>query len=164
MTFRKVQVWVACRHPKTQILQFLLLLTHPGRGSFWQPITGGVDEGEAIEVAALRELSEETGLRPQISGEAPTPGGAENGGRSTHLQPIPADFQFESRGNQVHEFPFFIDISAQNPTSLPQIQIDPHEHTDFAWVDAETAGKRVAFPSNLKVLESIIAQMTTKSR
>ncbi len=34
-----------------------------GRGSWWQMPQGGIDEGEDPEAAALRELSEETGMR-----------------------------------------------------------------------------------------------------
>lgn len=34
-------------------------------GNFWQMPQGGVDEGEDVEQAALRELAEETGIQPQ---------------------------------------------------------------------------------------------------
>jgi lipoyl(octanoyl) transferase len=39
----------------------LLLRRSPARGGFWQPVTGRVERGEAIEAAARRELREETG-------------------------------------------------------------------------------------------------------
>lgn len=41
---------------------FLLLKRQPDRGGFWQPVTGGVDEGEVFLEAAKRELLEETGI------------------------------------------------------------------------------------------------------
>ncbi len=34
-------------------------------GDWWQMPQGGVDEGEELEAAALRELAEETGARPE---------------------------------------------------------------------------------------------------
>jgi putative (di)nucleoside polyphosphate hydrolase len=34
----------------------------PGGGDFWQMPQGGIDEGEELHAAALRELGEETGL------------------------------------------------------------------------------------------------------
>lgn len=45
-----------------------------GEGDFWQMPQGGIDPGEDIRTAALRELEEETGLRPDkvtILAEAP---------------------------------------------------------------------------------------------
>ncbi|MGI9408707.1 MAG: NUDIX domain-containing protein, partial [Hyphomicrobiaceae bacterium] len=34
-----------------------------GRGNWWQMPQGGIDEGEDVEAAAMRELFEETGIR-----------------------------------------------------------------------------------------------------
>ena len=36
-----------------------------GRG-FWQGVTGGLEEGEDLEEAAMRELTEETGFVPSM--------------------------------------------------------------------------------------------------
>ena len=41
---------------------YLLLKRQPHRGGFWQPVTGGVEEGEDLKETALRELNEETGI------------------------------------------------------------------------------------------------------
>jgi putative (di)nucleoside polyphosphate hydrolase len=35
----------------------------PDRGDFWQMPQGGIDDGEDLQAAGLRELAEETGLR-----------------------------------------------------------------------------------------------------
>lgn len=42
---------------------FLLLKRQPERGGFWQPVTGGVEKGEDLKEAALREIEEETGIK-----------------------------------------------------------------------------------------------------
>lgn len=42
---------------------FLLLQRNQEKGGFWQPITGGVKEGENLLQAAERELGEETGIK-----------------------------------------------------------------------------------------------------
>lgn len=47
---------------RTEPLRFLMLKRPEHRGGFWQPVTGGVEDGETIEAAARRELEEETGL------------------------------------------------------------------------------------------------------
>ncbi|HTN53794.1 MAG TPA: lipoyl(octanoyl) transferase LipB [Anaeromyxobacter sp.] len=41
--------------------RILLLRRSPGRGGFWQQVTGRIEPGEAPEAAARRELQEETG-------------------------------------------------------------------------------------------------------
>jgi len=47
-------------------LRILLLHRAPGRifPGIWQPVTGGLEEGERIIDGALRELVEETGIGP----------------------------------------------------------------------------------------------------
>lgn len=42
--------------------EFLMLKRIADRGGFWQPVTGGCEEGECIKDALLREVREETGL------------------------------------------------------------------------------------------------------
>ena len=44
-------------------IKYLLLKTIPRRGEFWQPITGGLEEGETKIEALKREIREETGIK-----------------------------------------------------------------------------------------------------
>jgi len=49
-------------------IQYLILRKHPPKshpemGQFWQPITGGLEEGETRREALKREIKEETGIK-----------------------------------------------------------------------------------------------------
>lgn len=48
--------------PEGDSYKFLILKRAEDRGGFWQPITGGVHEGEDQISALKRELMEETGI------------------------------------------------------------------------------------------------------
>jgi len=43
-------------------IQYLLLKRKPEREDFWQPVTGGLEEGETKIEALKREVREETGI------------------------------------------------------------------------------------------------------
>lgn len=61
MIRRSVECWVI--GPGRRIL-LLLVPERPGwHGAFWQPITGGIEAGESARRAAVREVTEETGVR-----------------------------------------------------------------------------------------------------
>ena len=50
----KIQYLILKRHPPN---------SHPEKGRFWQPITGGLEEGETKREALKREIREETGIK-----------------------------------------------------------------------------------------------------
>ncbi|HOK63719.1 MAG TPA: NUDIX pyrophosphatase [Bacillota bacterium] len=54
-----VQVFVFCKAPSFKVL---ILKRTPNRSGYWQPVCGGVDSGEELIEAALREIVEETGI------------------------------------------------------------------------------------------------------
>lgn len=115
--------------------QFLLLRTNERRGSFWQNITGGVDEGEAYEAAALREAIEETGLSEENLEE---------------LRSLDLHFNFHDQwGNDVHEEVFLIKCKERF-----DVTIDPKEHQDFKWAaQTELTKDSVKFESNWQALQ-----------
>jgi 8-oxo-dGTP pyrophosphatase MutT (NUDIX family) len=147
MSKRKVQVWVYFRNPKTLVYFFLILKTRPDRGSFWQPITGGVNEGEGLPEAALREAQEETGL-------AFTEG----------LEPIAHQFEFESRGDRFTEYGFSLPLKFPEKITKaveipPPVKLDSNEHVEYQWVTGKEAFKTIAHPSNAAMLKVLLIQL-----
>lgn len=138
----KVQVWV--RHGASTHPLWLLLQCNPARGGFWQPITGHVESGESLEAAALRELSEETGLAPA---SPPTQ--------------IGYTFKFPNRWAKTasdpaecEEHSFLVTLpTSQSAGFPPEITLDPHEHVDSRWVDTDTALGMLRWESNREALK-----------
>ena len=129
---KKVQVWVYRRIQGG--LEVLLLLTRPDRGSFWQPITGSVEEGEELLVAAARELHEETGM-----------------GAGAIPFSLRKDFSFEKNGKMVREYGYVV----QAPASAG-IRLDSKEHVKLQWVSPEEARDMLRYISNVEMLDALL--------
>jgi 8-oxo-dGTP pyrophosphatase MutT (NUDIX family) len=129
-SWNKVQVWVRAG------TSFLLLKTNADRGGFWQPVTGSVEAGEAIEVAAQGEFGEETGLVAL-----------------QELQAVSKPFEYEARGKLFREFSFLAEV---DPALKDRVRLDPHEHTEFQWVSFERALELVRHESNARVLKDLV--------
>jgi len=52
----------ASNKDKKNFYEYLILKRIPAKGGFWQPVTGGVEDGETPLVAVKREVEEETGI------------------------------------------------------------------------------------------------------
>jgi 8-oxo-dGTP pyrophosphatase MutT (NUDIX family) len=96
---------------------FLILKRNESKGSFWQPISGGVNEGEDVVDAAKRELEEETGIKEHIRI-------IEN----VHF------FEFKVEGvGLLKEFVFAVEV---DPNTKIKIS---NEHVDLKWCSFEDA-------------------------
>ena len=107
--------------------EFLVLLRSPEKHGYWNPVAGGIEEGESPRQAAVRELAEETGLD-----------GAET------LEPLPLELGYqrpeESGGFWVPLHAFWIEASAAWEPVLDA------EHVEYRWCDAADAVARLDYP------------------
>jgi lipoyl(octanoyl) transferase len=103
----------------------LLLHRVPGRGGFWQTVTGRIEDGESPAQAAERELYEETGSHLAVQ---------ELGYRhcfalADKVPPVVVD-----------ETAF-----AARWEGGDRVRLDPSEHDEYAWVNVEEALARLPF-------------------
>ncbi len=97
-------------------LLFLILKRAPQRGEFWQPITGGVEENETFEEAAIREVGEEIGINNDIK-----------------LIDFGYSFEFFDHGENHFEKVFGLEVNPETKIVISE------EHTEFKWVSGQTA-------------------------
>ena len=131
----KVQVWIFHRDEQ-QAVGCLLLKTTPARGGFWQPVTGGVEAGESLEAAAMREVAEETGW----SIDSP-------------ICDLDRCFNYQKNGTEFEEHGFALWVDQRKDPRL-----DPGEHCDWAWVQADQAPHLLGFQSNRDMLQAGLNQ------
>ena len=93
-----------------------MLKRNKEKGEFWQPITGGVNEGESFKEAAVRELMEETEI-------------------SKKLRLINTGYSFEFFDNSRKQFEkvFGIEVDIDVKVKLSK------EHTDMKWATRDEA-------------------------
>lgn len=115
----------------------------------WQSVTGSLRWGESAELAAQRELQEETGIQGM-----PVATGA-----SYSYDIVKESLPLYAPGVvQNHEAVF--------EYCLPQqldIRLDPQEHSDYCWLSLSDAAERVWSWSNQKALNSLIERLDTNS-
>ena len=134
----KVQVWICLKDAKKNSWRVLLLQTKPERGGFWQPVTGGVNDGEALPAAALREASEESGIRFASAPES-----------------LDYEFSFQYGDVKFIEHAFMLKIEGEQ-LEPPVIRLDPNEHFDSRWVRPVEAFEMLEYKSNARVLELVL--------
>jgi 8-oxo-dGTP pyrophosphatase MutT (NUDIX family) len=135
----KVQVWIHAPHPQGG-RQVLLFRTSEERGNFWQPVTGGVEPGEALEAAALREAREESGFAFTVP-----------------VRAIGFEFTFSRQGKPIRESCFEIEAPAGQ-----EFRLDPKEHAEARWVRPEDALAMVRFESNAHPLRLLVKKWQTQ--
>jgi 8-oxo-dGTP pyrophosphatase MutT (NUDIX family) len=116
--------------------EFLVAHRSPESGAYWHTIAGGVEPGEAFDVAALRELREETGLQ------------------RTELQALGAfgytrEAWEDEPGLRVHVEAFLIDVE---PGWEPELN---EEHDDYRWLRRDEAAELLFWPEPAALLRSL---------
>jgi dATP pyrophosphohydrolase len=119
-------------------LQVLLIHRAPGRmfPGLWQPVTGGIDEGERVPLAAFREVAEETGFSA-----------ADVEAAFDLDQVVP--FYDEGLDAVIVSAIFAVRVG---PDAEPQIS---NEHDAFEWLAPDEALKRAVWPAYLESIRRI---------
>jgi dATP pyrophosphohydrolase len=108
-------------------VSFLLLKRAESRGGFWQPVTGGVDEGEEFKASAIREMQEETGILEYVE----------------ILEELHF-FEFETNGGfgRLKEYVFGVQVDAGAESVISD------EHSEQRWCSIEEALELLKYENN----------------
>ena len=120
-------------------IQYLLLKRILEKGGFWQPVTGGLEEGETKIEALKREIREETGIKNIIKI-------IENVHYFEFLYP-----------HLVKEYAFGVEVSSDE-----RVVLDGKEHSEFKWCSFQEALRLVEWKGNkdaLKKLDRILSHI-----
>ena len=113
-------------------IQYLILKTIPEREGFWQPITGGLEEGETRVEALRREILEETEIKDFV-------------------RIIEDVHYFEySAPHFIKEYVFGVEIS-----SIEKIVLDGSEHSEFRWCSFQEALDLLKWKENKEALSRL---------
>ncbi|MGH3078208.1 MAG: NUDIX domain-containing protein [Gaiellaceae bacterium] len=131
---RPEEVFVVVHRPGVDGPEFLVLERSPERQGYWHVVAGALEEGEQADVAAGRELLEETGLGSDI---APL-------GR-TYVYSL-ADEPPEVRARFEPEVEVIVvtAFAAQSPPGWEPALDD--EHVGYRWCSAEEAVALLRYP------------------
>jgi len=123
--------------------EYLLLKRVPmpklGLGGFWQGVTGGVEEGESLVNAALRELAEETGFVPS----------ALEAINYSYSFPIQDEWRryYESGVEEIEEHAFVAFVDQQQEPTISW------EHDRWQWCGFSQALKLLTYAGNIEALK-----------
>ena len=117
--------------------QYLIAKRIPEKGGFWQPITGGLEEGETKIEALKREIREETGIKNIIRII-----------ESVHY------FEF-SDPHSMKAYVFGVEISPNE-----KIVIDEKEHCEFEWFSFHEALRLMKWKEEKEALKKLNELLT----
>ena len=113
-------------------IEYLLLKRLPERNGFWQPMTGGMEEGETREEALRREIMEETGVKNLVA-------------------VIEGLYYFEfSDPNPNQEYVYGVEVSASE-----EIVFDRREHSEYRWCNFQEALRLLHWKENKAALRRL---------
>lgn len=136
-----VSAGVIVFHRAEQGCRFLLVLSRLTKRPLWEFPKGGVDEGESLAEAAMRELREETGLRP------------------SDVRLIPdferrEEYRFTTADGDERllirkEVTYYL-----AETSRTDVRIAEAEASEYAWLDRTEALRKLRYPGRRALLEA----------
>jgi 8-oxo-dGTP pyrophosphatase MutT (NUDIX family) len=127
-----IQVEAIIFRRNSNTIEYLLLKRLPERNGFWQPITGGMEEGETREEALHREIREETGIENLV-------------------RVIKDIYYFEfSDPNLNKEYVYGVEVA-----STEVIVLDRKEHNEYKWCGIKDALQLLSWKENKEALEKL---------
>jgi len=138
---RDVSAGVIVFHRDPDGCRFLLLLSKLTKRPLWEFPKGGVDEGETLLQAALRELHEETGLSPE---QVRIIDGFE------HKE----DYRFTSGKEEDRVFVRKAVTYFLAEASHTEIRLSAHEASDFAWLPLDEARTKLRYAARRRMLDA----------
>jgi 8-oxo-dGTP pyrophosphatase MutT (NUDIX family) len=121
-------------------VEYLLLKRLPERNGFWQPVTGGVEEGETRNEALYREIREETGIKNIVA----------------VLEDLYV-FEF-SDPNLNQEYVYGVEVSPSE-----EIMLDQKEHSEYRWCSFHEALQLLHWKENKEALRKLNKKLTQLS-
>lgn len=116
--------------------EILLLKVKTEQLSFWQPITGGIENGESPEAACIREIFEETGLEIEL----------------TELLQIGHHTVVIDEDLTIFKTLFLVE------TKQKDIHISD-EHIDFMWTEVKNVPDILYWQSNQETFQKILEKL-----
>ena len=141
---RDVSAGVIVFHRDSDGCRFLLLLSKLTKRPLWEFPKGGVDEGESLLQAALRELEEETGL---AGSQVRIIEGFE------HKE----DYRFTSGKEEDRIFVRKAVTYFLAEVALTDIRLSAHEASDFAWLSPAEARVKLRYAARRRMLDAAAA-------
>ena len=121
----------------------VLLVHKPRKHDDWQLPQGGIEEGESIEDAAVRELMEEAGLEVHVIEKSTT----------TYQYDFPEAFRLERPDNVCGQMLTFVFAT---PTEGSQVKVDMDEIDDFVWIRIEELKEYLEREEYLEVVLRVV--------
>ncbi len=116
--------------------KYLMMQRTDERGGFWQPVTGGVEDGEKVMDAVYREVYEESGYTKD---------------RINRLIDLDYSFQFKLKNKDFYitEYVFAVEV---NDTDYERL---PREHQKVEWCSYEEAVEHLTWDTNKDTLRKL---------
>lgn len=122
---------------------FALVIRDPYRN--WGLPKGHLEEGEEPHEAALREVSEETGLTDLRLGP----------------ELVTIDWYFRSQEVQIHKFTTFYLMDSDSGEPVPQLE---EAITECVWVPLEDAPKKITYENAREVMKVAIQMVVERGK
>jgi len=126
--------------------KYQMLLVHkPRKKDAWQIPQGGVEEGENTEEAAIRELSEETGVQAKIIGSS----------KQHYQYNFPNSYRRFRPDNICGQCVHFVFAKANSDV---KVKVDEKEINAYAWVFPEQIPKYIKRREYRNIVEKLMEE------